>query len=331
MRISELGGENELIRLIGRRYGVEPDSDLVLGIGDDAALIRSGDRLLIVTTDLLVENTHFRMDINDPYLLGWKSVAVNLSDVAAMGGVPSYTFVSIGLPDVDTSVVEAIYEGMRDCCAEYGSGIAGGDTVGSAAGIVINVTQLGWVEPERAARRSGAKPGDHIVVTNTLGDSRAGLELLLREGLQGARERSEFLVARHLKPSPRLAEARAAVETGKVNAMMDISDGLSMDLTRMCEASGVGARVQADQLPISDDLRAAARVLGTGPAQLAASGGEDYELLITCDDADAAAVTAAVEQAGSKASVVGEVVQGASVSLVTADRELPMPRAWQHF
>lgn len=331
MKISELGGEDALIGLISERYGIEPSGDLVLGIGDDAALIRAGDRDLIVTTDLLVENTHFRMDINEPYLLGWKSMAANISDIAAMGGVPTYTFVSIGLPDIDACVVESMYEGMRECCTKYGSGIAGGDTVGSAAGIVINVTQLGWVEPDRAALRSGAKPGDQIIVTNTLGDSRTGLELLLKWGLNGARKRSEFLVERHLKPQPRVNEARAAVATGKVHAMMDLSDGLSMDLTRMCQASAVGARVYSDQVPISDELRAVAASLEKDSLDLAVSGGEDYELMIVCDPEDCGEVCKTIEAVGTSAWVIGEMCEGSEPVLCMNGEELPMPGAWQHF
>ncbi len=157
MKISDLGGEAALINLIRDKYGAAGAGDLVLGIGDDAALIRAGESFLIVTADLLVENTHFRMDITEPYLLGWKSAAVNISDIAAMGGTPTYSFVSIGLPDIEVGVVESIYEGMRDVSAKYGSVLAGGDTVASDAGIVINVTQLGTVEPDMVARRDGAK------------------------------------------------------------------------------------------------------------------------------------------------------------------------------
>jgi thiamine-monophosphate kinase len=328
VRISDIGGENAVIKLIADKYAARAGGDLVLGIGDDAALLRGGQSLLVVTTDLLVENTHFRMDINEPYLLGWKSAAVNISDIAAMGGVPSYAFVSIGLPDVGVSVVEDIYRGLSDCCSAYGCAIAGGDTVGSACGIVINVTVLGQVEPDLAARRSAAKPGDVILVTNTLGDSRAGLELLLKRGLPRSREVSPYLVERHLKPKPRVSEARAAVRTGKVHAMMDLSDGLSMDLIRLCAASGVGARVYLDSLPASDDLARVALSLDADPKLLAASGGEDYELLLTCAKSDADTVIAAL----GAATVIGEIIDGDAVRLVhsTGD-ETAMPKSWQHF
>lgn len=331
MRISELGGENALIKLIGERYGVAASGELALGIGDDAALVRVGEKLLVVTTDILIESTHFRMDISEPYLLGWKSAAVNISDVAAMGGLPTYCFISIGLPDIAVETVEGIYEGLRDANSAFGSVIAGGDTVASESGIVINVTQLGEVEPELVARRDGAKAGDAIIVTNTLGDSRAGLELLLMCGLDEARRVSAFLVERHLKPEPRVAEARAAVQTGKVHAMMDLSDGLSMDLARLCEASKVGARVYADCLPTTEDLHIAAARIDADPVAIAAGGGEDYELLIACDAADAEAVIGAIRSAGSAAAAIGEITDGRRVTLVDASGEREMPGSWQHF
>jgi len=331
--ISALGGEAALINLIRANYGAAGDGSLALGIGDDAALIDTGgEKLLVVTTDLLIENTHFRMDINEPYLLGWKSMAVNISDIAAMGAEPTYSFVSIGLPDIDVEIVEGIYQGMYDASAAFGSAIAGGDTVGSGAGIVINVTQLGLVEPNLAAKRNGAQLGDAILVTNTLGDSRAGLELLLKLGLTEARRASEAAVERHLKPEPRVFEARAAVATGKVHSMMDLSDGLASDLPKLCEASGVGARVYAHALPLSADIHRAATRLDADPHLLAASGGEDYELLLTCDPRDASAVIEAVASAGSTVKAIGEIVDGNEVTLIHSNGdESPMPRSWQHF
>jgi len=332
VRISELGGEDALVSLIRDRFAGAAGAGLALGIGDDAALIEIGERFLVVTTDLLVENTHFRMDINDPYLLGWKSAAVNISDIAAMGGEPTYSFVSIGLPDIDVSVVESIYQGLADANASFGSAIAGGDTVGSSAGIVINVTQLGTVERAEVARRDGARAGDSVIVTNTLGDSLAGLQLLLKLGLDEARRASTFCVEKHLKPEPRVAEARAAVKTGKVHAMMDLSDGLSLDLARLCAASGVGARVKADALPLSQDLHIASARLDADPAALAAAGGEDYELLITCGASDSAALINAIESVGSSARVIGEIVERSGIVLVSPDgAERPMPTGWQHF
>ena len=342
LKISDLGGEAALINVIRDKFGAPSTGDLALGIGDDAALIHAGDSLLIVTTDMLVEGTHFRMDITDPYLVGWKSAAVNISDIAAMGGIPTYSFVSIGLPDIEIEVVESIYEGMHDVSARYGSVIAGGDTVASRGGVVINVTQLGTVESGKVARRDGAEPGDAILVTNTIGDSRAGLELLLRFGLPpltppckggdwGARG-SEQCVLSHLKPEPRVNEARAAVATGKVHAMMDLSDGLASDLCKLCEASKVGARVIADALPISEDLHIAAARLDADPIHLAAGGGEDYELLLTCDAKSAPEIARAVASTGSTIRAIGEIVEGHGVVLVLpTGEEEPIGGSWEHF
>lgn len=332
MLISQLGGENALINLIREKYGAVPGGDLALGIGDDAALVRYGDKYMLITTDLLIENTHFRMDINEPYLLGWKSVAVNISDVAAMGGEPTYAFVSIGLPDIDVEIVDQIYAGMHDASAAFGSVIAGGDTVGSESGIVINITQLGMVEQDKAARRDGAKPGDSIIVTNTLGDSRAGLELLLKLGLAEARRVSAITVEKHLKPEPRVFEARAAIATGKVHAMMDLSDGLASDLPRLCAASEVGAKVFADKLPVSREMQIAAVRLDSDPIELAASGGEDYELLLTCAPENSQAVIKAIQNTGSNASIIGEIIDEKAVYLVSSNGETnPMPESWSHF
>lgn len=331
MKISEFGGEDALVRLIGEKFAAFPGGELILSVGDDAALIDIGEDLLVVTTDLLVENTHFRLDINEPYLIGWKSAAVNISDVAAMGGRPTYSFVSIGLPDVDIEVAEQIYEGLADANAAFGSAIAGGDTVASQEGIVLNVVQLGLVERDLAVQRTGAKVGDAIVVTNTLGDSLAGLQLLLKLGLVEARRASSHCVEKHLKPEPRVAEARAAATTGKVHAMMDLSDGLAVDLPRLCAASGVGARIWAEALPLSSDIHIAAARLDADPVTLAAAGGEDYELLITCAPENTRVVIDAICSRGSSASVIGETTSDLGVRFIRDGVETEFPKGWEHF
>ncbi len=332
MKISEAGGESAIIKLIRDNFGSAAEGDLALGIGDDAALIRFGDKLLAVTTDMLVENTHFKMDMIEPYQLGWKSAAVNISDIAAMGAKPTYSFVSIGSPDIEIGVLESIYQGMHDVSANFDSVLAGGDTVASAAGIVINVTQLGLADPGKVARRDGAKPGDAIIVTNTLGDSRAGLELLLKFGLNEANRASEACVLRHLQPEPRVLEAMAAVGTGKVRSMMDLSDGLASDLKKLCEASGVGSRVFADALPISRETHIAAARLDMDAIRLAAEGGEDYELLLTCDCRAASEILQAIASTDSTARVIGEITEELNVSLIMPNGTLqPVGESWEHF
>lgn len=320
-----------MIELFGRNSAREA-TGLVLGIGDDAAVIDPQRKQVVATTDMLVEGTHFRLDLTDPFSLGWKSAAANLSDIAAMGGAPTFSFVSIGLPDIDVEFVEQFYEGFCAVSDKYGSVIAGGDTVGSDKGVVIGVTQLGMVQPGKHLTRSGAKPGAAIMVTGTLGDSLMGLELLLKLGLDKAREQSEYLVDRHLLPEPRVREAAVLAATGNVTSMMDISDGLSKDLGRLCKASGVGAQVYADWLPVSQELPILAGEMGIDPGMMAAKGGEDYELLFTCPMDCVGAMFAAVSTIPSPIALIGEITAGKRVELMTSDGLVSdMPSSWEHF
>ncbi len=334
MLISEYGGENAVIKLIEHLYQGGNDPRVVVGYGDDGAVIRTGgERLLIVTTDLLAENTHFRQDTIDPYSLGWKSVAVNISDIAAMGGEPTWAFVSLALPDMAIEHVEQLYCGMNDISSQFGSWIIGGDTNRVDGSIVINLTQLGEVEEHRVALRSKAMPGDRILVTGTLGDSLAGYRLLEQLGRENALSSHPKLVERHIRPVPRVREARAASNRGLIRAMMDISDGLAIDLGKMCAASGVGARVYAENLPTSAELKTASAVLNADHTGLAASGGEDYELLIAAAEEDVAVIREVIESAtGTDVTVIGEFVSDNSIQMVMADgQELNLEPGWTHF
>ncbi|MDO8682748.1 MAG: thiamine-phosphate kinase [Armatimonadota bacterium] len=334
MRISEFGGELAIIEFIARKYGGKPTDALVTGIGDDAALIQiANDKLLIVTTDLLIENTHFRRDIIDPYSLGWKSVAANISDIAAMGGKPTYTFVSIALDDVDVSFVEELYKGMYDCATAYGSVIAGGDTNVSKDRRAINITQLGEVAVGKQVLRSGAKPGDCILVTGTPGDSAAGLEMLFSYGKDKAKNLYSSLVEAHLKPKPRVAEAAAAAATGKLHSMMDISDGLAADLPKLCLASGIGAIVTVESLPISPALIEAADELGLDARRLALNGGEEYELLMTVAEADVDIVRKAIVDAtGTPVTAIGRITADLEVLVEYANQATTILKGgWTHF
>lgn len=333
MLISTFGGENALIKLIEKRCRKDIDG-LVLGMGDDAALFRpKPDKLQIVTTDLLAEGTHFRRDIIDAYSLGWKSVAVNISDVASMGGNPTWTFVSLALPDIEIEFVDELYRGMDACAEKFGSHIVGGDTNYVNGNIVINVTQLGDVEEGRAALRSTAKAGDRILVTGNLGDSLAGLKILLKYRLDFAKNNHPKLLEAHIRPVPRVTEARTAVETGHVSAMMDISDGLACDLGKMCDASDVGAIVSAGKLPQSDELAIVSRELDTDPTILAATGGEDYELLIAVAPEYAQSLAhAIIEATGTKVTDIGEFTDEKDRILIHPDgSKHEFKPGWSHF
>ena len=342
MHLSDIGEEALLEHLFERFHLPKSGPGLVVGVGDDAAALDLGsDKLTLVTTDMMVEGPHFRLDLITPYHLGWKSVAVNISDIAAMGGLPTWTFASIGLkPDTDVEFVDSLYEGMTECAERFFSKVIGGDTDSVKEHAVISITQLGEVERDRIALRSGAQIGDKILVTGWLGNSIGGLYLLVKLGLDQAAQEFGWLVDAHLMPMPRVWEARAAVETGAVHAMMDISDGLGRDLPKLCAASGVGALVYADRLPISADLRRAAEALGADLSAealakadavgLAAGGGEDFELLMTAASEDVAKIKRAVKETGTSVTEIGEIVEG-PVEIVYSHGTKALEGGWEHF
>jgi len=336
MKLSEIGEEALIERIIRENLLPKSGPGLVVGVGDDAAVVDLGSAsgaFTIVTTDMLIEGTHFRLDLTTPYELGWKSVAVNISDIAAMGGIPTWTFAALGLrPDTEVGFVDALYRGMTECAGRFGSRLIGGDTSAAEANSAISICQMGQVEPGNLALRSGARVGDHILVTGWLGNSRGGLELLLKYGLEEAARLSGWLVSLHLMPMPRVHEARAAVGTGAVHAMMDISDGLGADLPKLCKAGGVGAVVYTDKLPVSADLRGAADLLGADATDLAAGGGEDFELLMAAGPEDVDGVIEAVEgHAGTRVTDIGEIAEG-PVEIVYPDgARKPLKGGWEHF
>jgi thiamine-monophosphate kinase len=335
MRLSQIGEEALIERLCKMNALPASAPGLALGVGDDAAVLApdSSGSLTLVTTDMLTENVDFRLDLITPYQLGWKSAAVNISDIAAMGGEPTFTFPSLGFrADTEVEFVDEFYRGMSECAARFGSVIAGGDMNSVVGDYVISITQLGRVSPDRLALRSKARVGDQIIVTGWLGNSRGGLELLLKYGCDEAARISGHLVEAHLTPVPRVVEAHAAVGTAAVHSMMDLSDGLGADLPKLCRASNVGALIYTDELPISADLREASKRLEMDPITLSAGGGEDFELLLTVYPEDAATIIEAIETTGTKASRIGEIVEKGAVQLVNGDGTVkPLARGWEHF
>jgi thiamine-monophosphate kinase len=293
MRISDLG-EFGLIRKIKQQSRRRSPSTLI-GIGDDAAALSiPSSKKLLTTTDMLLEGVHFDLSCTDFYSLGWKSAAVNLSDIAAMGGVPRFCLTALGIPStISVEQIKEFYKGFNALCRKYNVDLVGGDTCRSQHGLVISVTALGEVEKKRMLTRAGARPGDLIFVTGTLGDSAAGLELIrMRNAECGMRNKNSelrtpnsALLLKHLRPVPRTELGRIIALSGCATAMIDISDGLSSDLGHICEESRVGAEISADQIPFSKDIRKAADRLKTIPLHYALSGGEDYELLFTVSSA----------------------------------------------
>lgn len=323
MRLSEIG-EFGLIRRLAKNVARGPG--VIEGIGDDACVLDiGGDQVLLVTIDMLVEGTHFSRGIS-PRRLGWKALAVGLSDIAAMGGMPGYFLVSLAIPQsVSVEYVDELYQGMLDLASRFGVSLVGGDTVRSDA-IVIDVTVLGQASRADVLLRSGARPGDLMLVTGHLGDSAAGLELLLKPAALDvipARDAScaDALIRAHTEPIPRVAESQAIVRTGGATAMIDISDGLTSEIHHICERSSVGARIWAERVPVSVEARALARTLDKDPLSWALDGGEDYELLFTARPGMVEEICKAVKEAtGTDVTVIGEVLPlGEGIALIHED------------
>lgn len=274
-------GEFELIDHIKGHFAEVPEG--VVGIGDDCATIGTEGEDWLFSTDLVVEGVHFLRTKSTPEDVGWKSAAVNLSDIAAMGGEPVATFLSIALPrEARGEWAEKFVEGYASISHHYGVPLLGGDTTSSLRDVAVNVGVLGKAPKGEALLRSGARVGDTIFVTGPLGDSGAGLRLLL--GDHPTDDPTAYLTAKHNRPTPRIAEGMALRKTGKVGAMMDISDGIASDLRHILRASGVGAEVELQSLPLSPQLRTICEREGWSATELATSAGEDYELLLTAPE-----------------------------------------------
>ncbi len=307
----------------------------IIGIGDDTAVWRASSRLIIATADAMVENQHYLPQHTTWYELGWKSMASNLSDIASMGGTPLYALVTLALrPDVAVDQITEMYRGMRDINSRYSAQVVGGDVVSSPTACMINVALLGEsysADESELLRRSGARPGDWIAVTGTVGGSGAGLAMLL-EGVQLDQSTATALRRAHQQPVPRVPEGRALVRCG-VRAAMDVSDGLVGDLEKMCQASGVGARLRLEAVPVAPLVKSTFPDRGL---DMALYGGEDYELLFTAPSPvmdRALAALAAAEL--TPATVIGEVAAEpvGKVMLVDAQgRARPAERGgWDHF
>lgn len=266
-------GEFQLIRKLTGPLRFSK-KDVMVGPGDDAAVVRPRGRGLILTTDLLVENVHFRRNWMTPEGIGFKAMRVNLSDIAAMGGVPRFALVSLGLPrETRGRYAERLFGGLRSAGKEAGVAIVGGDTNASDR-LIVNVALIGEAGP-RVLLRSGARAGDRLYVTGALGGSALGLAALKK----GRRAGFGVFIARHRRPPLRIAVGSALARMPGVTALMDLSDGLAGDLPHLMESSGVGAEVNVGAIPRARGLVSAARRLREDPLALVLNGGEDYELL----------------------------------------------------
>lgn len=322
MKISAVG-EFALIERI--RSMLPRPHDTLFGIGDDCAALRpAAGKDLLLTTDLLVDGVDFTPQTITPFQLGRKAMGVNLSDIAAMGGLPRAALVTLAIPpDEEIEFVDELYRGLREEGARFGVEVIGGDLSASST-LMISVTLVGEVEAGKAVTRSGAKPGEWIWITGRLGAAAAGLTAL-RAGCRLRNDQVEIpfevsgslreaigqAIERHLCPIPRIREGRALAQTGAASAMIDLSDGLASDLAHLCRESGVSAKIREDQIPVDQAASAIAQHFGQEPFAMALQGGEDFELLFT-SSWDPADITALFSDAVTVTAVgkVGEAGQG---------------------
>lgn len=318
-------GELKLLKEVRERFSLNPDKKgVIVGIGDDAAVIAPHHKKILVTTDMMNEGVHFDLGYTSPFHLGFKLVSVNVSDIMAMGGAPKYLFLDLAFTSAaDEDFFRGIYDGIEKALSLYDVQLLGGDLCSSRSDTVLSATVIG--EGDRIVTRGGAAPGDKIYVTASTGDSACGLEILKRladkskgkikrtafssrqsdagayrdtpsqkteeeteelelktdSGTAGIKwEIAEPLLRRHLMPVARDSRDLAPY----ASAMLDVSDGLFIDLSRICDESKTGAIIYLDKIPVSDELKAASRILGMNTLELASSGGEDYEILFTASE-----------------------------------------------
>jgi thiamine-monophosphate kinase len=330
--------EFEFIRALRDRAAA---TSSVTGIGDDAAVLQtSPGKETVVTTDLLIEDIDFRRTTITPYLLGHKALAVSLSDIAAMGARPRWSLISLGVPtDVwETGFTDRFYSGLFELANRYDVQLIGGDTSRTNEKIVIDSIVLGECAAAQAVKRSGAKPGDQIFVTGSLGAAAAGLRLVERGAHLAEKQlddddsqKLDHVLLRHLRPEPRVGWGMVLGDEKLATAMIDISDGLSSDLNHLCTTSDVGALIQSAPLPIDHQVVELCGRRALDPLQLALHGGEDFELLFTVRPDDVSRLPRKVD--GTQITRIGEIRtndEGVRISEGARVWELN-PGGWKHF
>jgi thiamine-monophosphate kinase len=328
--------EDQLLGAI-RKVLSGPGPGVIVGVGDDAAVVKPGGGDGVLTADMLVEGVHFDRALTSARDLGSKAVVANVSDIAAMGASPRHALVSLALSsDVEAPWVMELFGGMLVACEEYAMSLVGGDLSRGPA-VVVAVTVVGEVADGKAVTRAGARPGQRLVVTGTLGGSAGGLALARapasKVGEALASEWGRALLDMHFRPQGRVGEGQTLAQVG-AGAMMDLSDGLSLDLSRLCADSAVGARIELPSVPVTPGLRELADVIDIEPLELALSGGEDYELLATLSPGSVDEANRLVrERFGVTLTAIGEVTEGPDIVAVDASgNERPLsPRGWDHF
>jgi len=359
MQLSDIG-ELSLLKTIRRRFG-KKSKGIIVGIGDDAAVIKPQGKNTLITTDMMVEGIHFDISLITPYQLGFKLVSVNVSDIYAMGGTPQYLLLDIAMnKNTEESFVARFFDGLRDSMRIYDVSLIGGDISSSKKDMVVSASLIGYAE--KPVKRSGARPGDKIYVTGNLGDSACGLEVLKkavpiknspsltlppRGGGMGRGDNSELqiiisklsklcltwntvkpLLKRHLMPIARNPKDFVKHAT----AMIDLSDGLFIDLSRLCDESRVGARIYIKHIPVSGQMKKASAELKTDPVKLATSGGEDYELLFTAPPHPPIPPLLRGGVGGVKITCIGEITKKGRVAVDKHGKESAFKaEGYQHY
>ena len=330
-------GEFGLINRLSRKFKHQA-SDTVLPLGDDCAVYSANaSKNQLVSTDALVENIHFNLSTISPEQLGQKAIAVNLSDIAAMGGTPTRVLITLGISNkISTSFLDQLYKGVHKICTIHNVELFGGDTVSSPNSFFINITVIGETKRGKLFTRKGAKKGDLIFTTGTLGDSSLGLKIQSLKKWKCSSNSRKHLLEKHLNPIPRLKESQLLIRsTCKITSMIDISDGLAQDLQHICKQSGVGALIYEEKLPKSPAFTKVCSDNNLKPLPLILNGGEDYELLFTLPSDGVKNLYRQFEKAEALVTHIGEITASSNkVSLLKKNgkREiLPQSSRFNHF
>ncbi len=329
-------GEFGLIDRIQKIVPKADHKDLVIGIGDDAAVIRIDDRrAMVITCDIQVENQHFRLNHISPYQLGRRAMAVNLSDIAAMGGQPNFALISMGFPkSFPLADFDELFRGMRDQLGEFSAYIIGGNLSNTEKELIIDITLLGEISLDQLVTRIGAKPGDRIFVTGNLGGSGGGFYVLEKYGTYYPKQ-FKSLVKKHLQPIPRIDVGKKIAQSGFATTMIDLSDGIASDLNHICSMSGMGAEIDQKKIPLPEGIHEAAAISGKSALHIALHSGEDYELLFTIKpETPDAIIHAIAQETGIAITEIGKILTRESgYHLIDLNgRRIPIqPSGWDHF
>lgn len=329
-------GEFGLIDILNKDMIFSPES-VIAGIGDDTAVLKSpAANWQLFTTDMMLEGIHFRLDWSSYYQVGYKALAVNISDIAAMGGRPTHAVVSVGIPDtVQIENIEELYQGIRDIARRFKINLVGGDTVKSPEKLIINIALLGEVAAGKAIYRSGARPGDIIYTTGNLGKSAAGLYILAHtKELELTSEVKERLILAHTLPEPRVDTGWLLSGLEGVSALDDNSDGLAAELREICRASSVGCLIWEKELPVLAEVKKLAGEQGDVVLDWVMDGGEDYELIFTVRPDHRGTVEQSLNHAGISFSSIGVItaqVNELKIKRINGSEEKINSSGYNHF